>query len=128
MKNIDDLKEMPGILGMFWPSLEVLKADMELAHKNSERTDELMAKMLTPMTSDQAAEVMAELKSIATLMNKTLGEKLNKHGPAGGLGMLAFGQLMVEYAPKSEMHLTREQFEMLHETGVYDSLVRGESQ
>lgn len=123
MKYIEEMTELPKGLERIWPTLEDLKSDVAVAVKNSIRTDELLAMMLTPMTSTQADEVKGEIKAIANTMNEILSARFDRlSGAASMLAVMVFGEIMKQCLPEKRV-LTPEQTAILQETGVYDELL-----
>lgn len=123
-KSLEELTELPKGLGRFWPTLEEFKADLKLAVDSSDRSNWLMAQLLTPMTSKQAEEVKAEIKGITDSMNDILGKRLDgQKGIVKYVAMMAFAEYMSEYGVDPNRHLTKEQVDLLMVTGVFDELM-----
>ncbi|UIS24691.1 hypothetical protein S21ZY_129 [Pseudomonas phage ZY21] len=133
MKPVTTITEVPEVLKPSFPTLAELHEVLELSVADSMRSDELMAKMLKPMSSWEAKETRDEIHAIALRANARLKERFERN-PLSILGMVTmlmtmrFGMMMATLIEESDRHLTVEQAAMLKGTGAFDELLRGKSQ
>lgn len=121
--SLDELTELQPPLEKFWPTLEDLKSDLRIAIEKMDRTDELMAKMLTNLTSTEAEAVKAELQAISVEMNGIIGKRMIGHNRgAVYLAVQVFGTYMAAFKGPNR-HLTPEQIVALRATGATTELL-----
>lgn len=133
MKPVTTITEVPEVLKPCFPTLAELHEVLELSVVDSMRSDELMAKMLHPMPSNEAKAVREEIHAIALKANARLKERFERN-PLSIISMVTmlmtmrFGMMMASLIEESDRHLTPAQAAMLKGTGAFDELLRGESQ
>lgn len=132
MKDVSEIKEVPMFLKVAFPTLEEFREVIRLSVLDSIRTDELMAKMLKPMLSNEAAAVRKEIQEIGHCANGRIKAAYDRdpfsHAPTVSMLMsLSFARVMAEIIEESDRSLTPEQAAMLKGTGAFAELITGQS-
>jgi hypothetical protein len=132
-KVVDVVTEVPAIFRQAFPTLESLQQVVEQAVIASNHTNALMAKILTNLTTVEAAAVRKEIHEIGIEQTRIIGEHLKKEPMFGvpvisQLMLFTFAKIMSQMIEESDYSTTPEQLAMLKGTGAFDKLLRGESQ
>uniref|UniRef100_A0AAU6W0Q7 Uncharacterized protein n=1 Tax=Pseudomonas phage Nican01 TaxID=3138540 RepID=A0AAU6W0Q7_9CAUD len=121
---LDKLTVVPSkFKAYFGDDVETFKAELKLAIKNLERTEELMAQMFVDQTEASMKAIRLEVADINGTMNKVMSTRFNSANKMTDLvAVTVWGTLMAAFSDQTK--LTPEQRAMMIKTGAYHDLMR----
>lgn len=120
---LDQLTAVPSKFKQYFgDDVEVFKAELKLAIKNLERTEELMALMFTDQTEASMKAIRLEVAEINGTMNDVMGKRFKSGNMLNDLtAVTVWGTLMTGFADHSK--LTDEQRALMVKSGAFDDLM-----
>lgn len=122
MSKVTEIKEVPEPLKSFYGSIEEFHKELNTLVEMSAKTDKLMVKMLSTMTSIEADQVKKELGEITMSMNDLFHDRCMKGDPNSmPILIILMAELMALF--KESTAMTAEQHVALSVGGAYETLL-----